>query len=643
MKKLYTIDDFMIAFISALGYGYGDTVSRLFGLPDWLCLVICFAVGITAEEIISKIIFSKNIQKKTANRVTAYIVLFLIFVVGHFISNKYFGVSMIDGLKEEFVFTIVLPIIGFFVNLIIRRFHIEKIQDIYNDGKDGFVFDLKQETIDEANQQNKSVSEERSSDCKVVTKTGAYIGNKTENVIGYYGIPYAKPPVGELRWKAPEPLPLSNEVFEAKNFGASAIQAEHDGLILKHHRQSEDCLTLNICLNSESKKRKKPVIVLFHHGDFSYGGSADPLISGENLVTAHPDFIFVSFNYRLGILGFIDFSEVPGGEAYQDALNLGLLDQIAALQWIKNNISAFGGNPNKITALGFEAGATSVCLLAACEKAKGLFQKAFVFNGNAEMINKTPECSKELTKMLMNETDSSTMDDLLRLDTETLKTVSRKLWANMNYPTYSEKLFRKNIYDIYRNGEISDIDFVVGIPSKESKVFRSFVGNKNFEEAVSLTMEEYKRTIEAFSSESEQISLSKDEISEQHLPEKEMLIDKWNIMSIYHVAKMLYEGGNNVYLIYWDEKPLIEELGSGSVDAAASFLGNNKELQLYGNVLDSDISEILQCFLCKFADGNAMKLYHNEIKGVDALNWEKFPKALIVKDEKILCVKGTTD
>lgn len=92
----------------------------------------------------------------------------------------------------------------------------------------------------------------------------------------YLGIPYAKPPVGELRWKAPQPLPSSDAVFEAENPGASPIQVEHKGAILKHHRQSEDCLSLNIFTAAKKTEQKKPVLVMFSHGDFTYGGSVDP-------------------------------------------------------------------------------------------------------------------------------------------------------------------------------------------------------------------------------------------------------------------------------------------------------------------------------------------------------------------------------
>ena len=218
------------------------------------------------------------------------------------------------------------------------------------------------------------------------------------------------------------------------------------GSIIRYHRQSEDCLTLNIASGTEETEEKKPVLVLFHHGGFTYGGSVDPLLFGDDFADAHQDVVIVSFNYRLGILGFIDFSEVPGGEACPNALNLGLLDQIAALKWIRENIAAFGGDPERITVLGFESGATCICLLAASEQAKGLFQRAFVFNGSPDSAYETPEASRALAKALLKETSTSTMAELLRLDTETLKDAAQKLWMNMCAPTCDGKLIPKQVY-----------------------------------------------------------------------------------------------------------------------------------------------------------------------------------------------------
>ncbi|MBQ8941387.1 MAG: carboxylesterase family protein [Firmicutes bacterium] len=639
MKKLFTIDDFMIAFVSALGYGYGETISKVFGLPDWLCLVICFAVGIAVEELISAIVFSKTVQKSPKKRFVTYVSILAAFLIGHTVSIIWLGESMLEHLTEEFVFAVVLPIIGFFVNLLIRRYHIMKIREVYDDGNDGFVFDLNDEDIEETNEQNKSNPVEYDVDYAIKTRTGIYVGEEYKGVNVYFGIPYAKPPVGKLRWKAPEPLPSSQKVFEAKNFGASAIQVEHKGIILKNHRQSEDCLSLNIYVGKEKTKSKKPVVVLFHNGDFTYGGSVDPLVYGENFVGSHQDIVFVSFNYRLGIFGFIDFSEVPGGDAFPDTLNLGLLDQIAALEWIKENIAAFGGDPDRITVMGFESGAVSICMLAVCKKAKGLFQKAFVFDGNPKMVYGAPTVSRDLAKKLLEETHTASMDELMRLDTETLKDASQRLWRYMSVPTYDETFVPADVYEAYHNGVAADIEFIIGIPSNESNVTRSFIGNYNYEKLLSDGLTDILNDIEnsAVAEVQKYIEVQKESTSE--LEARSKFIDKWIALGNYRGAVKLSEGGNKVHLMYWDEKPLIENLGSGTVNAAAVLLGNEEALQLYGSVMDNDISEILQTLLHKFIKGNALKLYNNEIKGVDAFDWKKFPKALIVKDNKIFCGK----
>ena len=328
----------------------------------------------------------------------------LIFVIGQYIAVSQMGVFMVNDAAEEFAFVVGIPVIGFIINLVIRSVQIRKIRQRYGDDSEDDVFAVKAEDIEEWNQHNQPISGKYDADCAVKTRTGIYVGEKQKSVMFYLGIPYAKPPIGERRWKAPCPLPSSEDVFEAKHFGASAIQVEHKGLILKHHRQSEDCLTLNIFSGTDDTKTGKPVLVLFHHGDFTYGGSADPLLDGERMVTAHPDVMVVSFNHRLGFFGFIDFSEVPGGEDFPDALNLGLLDQIEALKWIRENIAAFGGDPNQITVMGFEDGAAAISLIAVSEKAKGLFQKAFIFVGNPISAYDTPDNARALAKDLLSVT-----------------------------------------------------------------------------------------------------------------------------------------------------------------------------------------------------------------------------------------------
>jgi para-nitrobenzyl esterase len=524
--------------------------------------------------------------------------------------------------------------------MIVRWYQIRKIRVRYGDGSQGFLYDdmYTSEEIEEFNKQNRQIKGEYDTKLAVKTKTGVYVGYKEKKGVVYREIPYAKPPVGKLRWKAPEPLPASDEVFEAKYFGASAIQVEHKGSILRIHRQSEDCLTLNVCVGKKDNNDKKPVVVLFHHGDFSYGGSADPLVYVEKIADAYADFVGVSFNYRLGIFGFIDFSEVPGGEDYPDALNLGLLDQIAALNWIKENISAFGGDPDNITVMGFESGAISISLLAACERAKGLFQKAFIFFGSPDFSYLTPEAARAFAQKLLEETGAKSMDELQRLSSEQLKDLNQKIGLHRVAPTCDGKLIPANVFDAYKNGAADGIEFIVGIPSNEGHVLKSFMGEENFEEIISENIEE---TLSSYLDADTAAAVRKYiENRAKHttaLEAKGKFFEQWNTLSMYLSAMQLAAGGNKVHLMYWDVKPLIENLGSGTVDVILALFGDSKISQMYGNVIDSAISEILQHFLKKFISGEAMSLYNNEIKGVKDIDWKEFPCALIVSNKIFKC------
>lgn len=637
MKKLFTIDDFMVAFISALGYGFGYTIPMHLGWSQLACMVSCFALGIALEELISKLVFSKTVQQKTANRIFTYVAILLVFLLAEFVSMRLLGTSLIEDLEEEFAWVVGLPILGLVVNLCIRGYRIRKIRKLYGDGSEGYVFDVADKDIEQVNRQNRVVHGGYDAECAVRTRTGVYVGEKYKKTRIFMGIPYAKPPVGELRWKAPEPLPASEEIFEAKNFGASAIQVEHKGSIIRHHRQSEDCLTLNIAAGVEKTEAKKPVLVLFHHGDFTYGSAVDPLLYGGNYVNANQDIVLVSFNYRLGIFGFIDFSEVPGGEAFPDTLNLGLLDQIAALKWIRENIAAFGGDPDQITVLGFESGATSICLLAASEQAKDLFKRAFVFNGSPESAYDTPDASKALAKALLKETNTSTMAELLHLDSEALKDAAQRLWMNMCAPTCDGKLIPGQVYEAYRNGAASGIEFIVGITGGEMQVIRSSVGSKNYEDAVNAAVDNLQGYLDGSIAEAVRAYIEAQTSASSELEAKSKLVGQWIALGIYRTAAKLSQGGNKVHLMYWDERALIENLGSGTADVLATLLGNGEALQMYGSVMNADLSETLQALLLKFVSGDPLQLYRNEISGFGGLDWKAFPRALIVAGGKLAC------
>lgn len=275
---------------------------------------------------------------------------------------------------------------------------------------------------------------------------------------------------------------------------------------------------------------------MFSNGDFSFGGAVDPLLYGGAFVGGHPDILFVSFSYRLGIFGFIDFSGVPGGEAFPDAINLGLLDQVAALKWIRENIAAFGGDPDRITVMGFGSGATSICLLATSAQAKGLFQRAFVFNGSPELAYDAPQAARALAEDLLKQTRASTMDGLMRLDTADLKAAAQRLWLNLSAPTCDGRLVPARVYRAFQEGAASGIEFVIGIPCNERQVFRSFVGEQNYENAISVGMADMRSGLDGSLADAAQAYIRAQAATSTPLEAQSKLLEQWNTLCIYGTA-----------------------------------------------------------------------------------------------------------
>lgn len=628
----------MVALIAALGYGLGAEIPKLLEWHPWLCVGMSMVAGGALDMLVRKIVFCEAVQRKKTYGIMVFTGIILVFLAIQCFLTFWLNVSLHNYLVEQYEYAIGLPILGLAAGRLVRWYFVRKIRKRYGDGSKGFVFDVPDRAfLDELNMRNQQIQGEYDADYAVKTKTGTYVGFKRKKGVYYLGIPYAKPPVGDLRWKAPEPLPESDAVFEAKHFGASPIQVEHDGSILKYHRQSEDCLTLNIGAGCEDTERKKPVIVLFHPGDFSFGGTVDPLMDVEAFLNEYPDVVFVSFNYRLGIFGFIDFSEIPGGESRPDTLNLGLLDQIAALKWVKENIAAFGGDPNRITAMGFESGACSISLLAVCEQAKGLFRKAFIFFGSPESANDKPDASRALAKDLLRETSTTTMEELLRLPTEQLKKASQKLWQNVIVPTCDGKLIPGDVFDAYRSEAVSCKEFILGIPSDERQIYKSFIGAKKYEDFILGRTDEILSYLDDATANAVNAYIKEQMAVMPEIEAKAKFFEQWTALCIYYGANELSIGGSKVHLLYWDRKPLLKNLGAGTVDVAASFLGNLDASLLYGNVMNFDLSDMLQAFLKKYVSGEKMRLYNNEIKGIEAIDWKVFPQALIVSDREIQC------
>ncbi|HZX72840.1 MAG TPA: carboxylesterase family protein, partial [Cyclobacteriaceae bacterium] len=222
----------------------------------------------------------------------------------------------------------------------------------------------------------------------VATESGLVSGVKssTTNVVAFKGIPYAAPPVGELRWREPQPPVKWEGTRVADKFCASCIQNVRGSSppwtdeFMVSGAVSEDCLFLNIWTPAKKTNQKLPVLMFIHGGAFREGSGSIAVYDGEAL--ANKGIIVVNINYRMGILGFFAHPELTSESPNHASGNYALLDQIAALQWIKKNIAAFGGDPKKVTIGGQSAGASSVHALTASPLAKGLFVRAIAESGS---------------------------------------------------------------------------------------------------------------------------------------------------------------------------------------------------------------------------------------------------------------------
>lgn len=318
----------------------------------------------------------------------------------------------------------------------------------------------------EAYQPNRPISGEYDAACAAGCRNGTFVGLRRDGVTAFRGIPFAAPPVGPLRWREPVAVAASDGVFEALHFGPSAIQTKLDSERASFYRQSEDCLYLNVWTADGFAGEKRPVMVFIHGGNYGWGGTSDPLYDGHNFVKAHPEVVLVTIAYRIGILGFMDFSEVPGGEDYASSGNLGLLDQICALRWLQENLPAFGGDPNNVTVFGESAGAGSVSLLPLLPAAKGLFSRVIAQSGSVALTYSRKECLP-LTKKLLKAANATSMAELLAFSEAQLMAINEEVGTVNNFPERDGVVLPTDLYAAYERGAALPVDMLIGTNADE--------------------------------------------------------------------------------------------------------------------------------------------------------------------------------
>lgn len=329
----------------------------------------------------------------------------------------------------------------------------------------------------------------------VKTENGYVSGfyNNDKSIREFAGIPYAAPPVGNLRWKAPQPAKSWNGVRQLNHFSDAAMQSKMPVVLSKflslslgtdallgnstvknNEKLSEDCLYLNVWTSSKSSNKPRPVIVYIHGGSFKNGSGSMDLYNGENM--AKKGAIFVNINYRLGIFGFMANSELTKESGHNTSGNYGILDQIAALKWVKKNIAEFGGDPNNVTIAGESAGSGSVNILTASPLAKGLFQRAIGESGSFFSMEGKESGGNPTETLAQAEKDGNkfqkslkkaSLVDLRKMSAEDLLKAAKNETIVPNIDGY---VLPDTVYNIFAEGKQNDVPILIGSNSDEGSL-----------------------------------------------------------------------------------------------------------------------------------------------------------------------------
>jgi len=303
----------------------------------------------------------------------------------------------------------------------------------------------------------------------VEVEEGLVQGTLEDGLTVYKGIPFAAPPVGDLRWRAPQPAAKWAGVKQADKFAPGPMQGGNPP-----SGKSEDCLYLNVWTPAKSAKDRIPVLVWIYGGGFNAGSTSETNYSGEKL--AKKGVVLVSIAYRVGQLGFMAHPELSKESPNHVSGNYGLLDMIAGLKWIQKNIAAFGGDPNKVTIFGESAGGIAVSMLCASPLAKGLFQGAISESGGSfgpprlttfpgENLKRLPDAEKAGATYVTN-AGSSSIAEMRKVSADKLPAIRGLAW-----PIIDGWVIPDDQYKLYEAKKYNDVPILVGYNSDEGASF----------------------------------------------------------------------------------------------------------------------------------------------------------------------------
>src|SRR6266571_2779250 len=329
----------------------------------------------------------------------------------------------------------------------------------------------------------------------VETRYGKVQGSEQDSISVWKGIPFAQPPTGQRRFRAPQPPEPWTGVREATTFspmapqmpevGASMVGAIGADRAVEPRPMSEDCLYLNIWSPGASAGQR-PVMVYIHGGAFTLGSASDPWYDGTSFAARH-NIVVVTLNYRLGILGFVSLKDLAGEDAGYTG-NCGLLDQIAALQWVRENIAAFGGEPDQVTVMGESAGAMSIGTLLGMPAAHGLFQRAILQSGAGSDLTTRPRATNVAQALLAKlGLETSQLSALAEVPLEALLKIQPELGREFGgvqafSPIIDGETLPQHPSAMIAQGSAADVAILVGTNRDEWRLFALMSGGPQVDE-----------------------------------------------------------------------------------------------------------------------------------------------------------------
>jgi para-nitrobenzyl esterase len=323
------------------------------------------------------------------------------------------------------------------------------------------------------------------------TASGGVSGSREAGLAVFRGVPFAAPPVGANRWRAPQPVARWSGVKDATRFAPACFQASGPAAGgVAQDQSSEDCLYLNVWTPATSSAERLPVMVWIYGGGFSAGATSNALYSGEKL--AERGVVVVSLAYRVGPFGFLAHPELSAESPAKVSGNYGLLDQIAGLDWVKANIANFGGDPSKVTIFGESAGGISVSMLAASPLAKGKFSGAISQSGGSFGATHAPPLPGENVQRL-DQAEASGAGLAAKLggnlaamraaSAADVQAASRNI-DGAGWPVMDGHVIPDDQYRLYEAGRYADTPILIGFNSDEGALFGGSVARAAHEKGV---------------------------------------------------------------------------------------------------------------------------------------------------------------